>query len=145
MATYRNSSLFLLLSILSIVLGLSSRKIAAYLPDFINLGLGDTLWAMMVYLLLASVFCRWSIARTALISLAFCYLIEVLQLYHATWIDSIRATRLGGLVLGFGFLWSDMLAYTLGVAGVTIFEYFAFKIPMFRSYLYRPIDKRILL
>jgi len=137
MATHRNRSLFLLLSILSIVLGLISRKIAAYLPDFINLGLGDTLWAMMVYLLVASIFCRWSIARTALVSLTFCYLIEVSQLYHAPWIDSIRATRLGGLVLGFGFLWSDILAYTLGVAGVSIFECFALKIPLVRSYLCR--------
>ena len=43
------------------------------------------------------------------------YLIEISQLYHAPWIDAIRATALGGLVLGFGFLWSDILCYTVGV------------------------------
>ena len=37
------------------------------------------------------------------------------QLYHAEWIDNIRATTLGGLVLGYGFLWSDLVAYTIGV------------------------------
>ena len=50
----------------------------------------------------------------------FCYGIEVSQLYHAEWIDSIRATTLGGLVLGYGFLWNDLVAYIIGV-GVGMF------------------------
>ena len=49
------------------------------------------------------------------LALVFSYLIEISQLYHAPWIDAIRATALGGLVLGFGFLWSDILCYTVGV------------------------------
>ena len=48
-------------------------------------------------------------------ALVFSYLIEISQLYHALWIDAIRATTLGGLVLGFVFLWSDILCYTVGV------------------------------
>lgn len=56
----------------------------------------------------------------AVISLLFCYGIEMSQLYHAPWIDSIRATTLGGLVLGYGFLWSDLIAYTIGV-GIGLF------------------------
>jgi hypothetical protein len=51
-----------------------------------------------------------------LLALSICYGIELSQLYHARWIDNIRETNIGGLVLGFGFLWSDVLAYTLGVA-----------------------------
>nr|WP_320052243.1 DUF2809 domain-containing protein [uncultured Acetobacteroides sp.] len=137
MATCRNRTLFLLLSVSSILLGLSSRKMAVYLPDFINLGLGDTLWAVMVYLLFATAFCRWSIVRTALVALAFCYLIEISQLYHAPWIDAIRANRLGGLVLGFGFLWSDIIAYTLGVGSAVLFESFAHRVPLLRNHLYK--------
>jgi Protein of unknown function (DUF2809) len=39
----------------------------------------------------------------------------------APWIDSIRQTILGGLILGFGFLWSDFACYAVGVAlGVMI-------------------------
>ena len=53
----------------------------------------------------------------------FCYGIEVSQLYHAEWIDSIRATTLGGLVLGYGFLWSDLVAYTIGVGVGFLFEF----------------------
>ena len=41
--------------------------------------------------------------------------VELSQLYHAPWIDSIRETTLGGLILGFGFLWSDTACYTVGV------------------------------
>jgi hypothetical protein len=112
---------------------------AGYLPDSINLGLGDTLWAVMVYLLIATVFCRWSIVRTALVALPFCYLIEISQLYHAPWIDAIRATRLGGLVLGFGFLWSDIISYTLGVGSAVLFESLAYRVPFLRNHLFMRI------
>ena len=54
-------------------------------------------------------------------AVAFSAAIEISQLYHAPWIDSIRQTTVGGLILGFGFLWSDLVCYALGVAiGVTI-------------------------
>ena len=43
------------------------------------------------------------------------YSIEISQLYHAAWIDAIRNTTLGGLILGFGFLWSDLVCYTIGI------------------------------
>jgi len=60
----------------------------------------------------------WSVAALAM---AFSVLIEVSQLYHAPWIDSIRQTTMGGLILGFGFLWSDLACYALGVGlGVLI-------------------------
>ncbi|WP_258140294.1 ribosomal maturation YjgA family protein [Mucilaginibacter phenanthrenivorans] len=49
-------------------------------------------------------------------SLLFCYGIEFSQLYQAPWINNIRHTVIGGLVLGEGFLWGDMLCYTVGVA-----------------------------
>ncbi len=35
---------------------------------------------------------------------------------HAPWIDGIRNTTLGGLVLGFGFLLSDLVCYLVGIA-----------------------------
>ena len=50
-----------------------------------------------------------------MVAMAFAVAIELSQLYHAPWIDSIRRTTLGGLILGFGFLWSDLACYALGV------------------------------
>lgn len=61
--------------------------------------------------------------KLTFISLLFCYGIELSQLYHAEWIDGIRATTLGGLVLGYGFLWSDIVAYTIGVGVGFLFEF----------------------
>ena len=47
--------------------------------------------------------------------MSFSVLVEVSQLFHAPWIDSIRRTTLGGLVLGFDFVWSDLACYAVGV------------------------------
>ena len=41
--------------------------------------------------------------------------VELGQLYHAPWIEAVRQTRIGGLVLGFGFLWSDLACYAAGI------------------------------
>lgn len=43
-----------------------------------------------------------------------CYCIELLQLYDAGWIVALRGTTFGRYVLGQGFLWSDIAAYTFG-------------------------------
>lgn len=59
---------------------------------------------------------------TGIISLSFCFVIEFSQLYHAEWIDQIRDTSLGGLVLGYGFLWSDIEAYTIRIAACAAIE-----------------------
>lgn len=114
---------YLVMVFVVVVLGLLARKWAAYLPEIINLYLGDALWALMVYLLIRAVFVDWKAGKTAIAGLVFCLLIELSQLYQAPWINSIRQTTLGALVLGFGFLWSDLLAYTLGIVAGVIIDY----------------------
>jgi len=42
---------------------------------------------------------------------------------EAPWIDGIRNTMLGGLVLGFGFLWSDLVCYLVGIKVGALTEY----------------------
>jgi hypothetical protein len=85
------------------------------LPEVINTYLGDALWALMIFQFAAIVFPTRKTLQIAIYSLIFCYLIEISQLYHVPWIDAIRNTRLGGLVLGFGFLWTDIMAYSIGI------------------------------
>ncbi|WP_329765664.1 DUF2809 domain-containing protein [Bacillus nitratireducens] len=127
MNTKRNRLLYALFTIVVIILGLSSRKFAFALPDLLNEYLGDALWALMIFTGFGFLFPKIETRKLAFISLIFCYGIEISQLYHAEWIDSIRATTLGGLVLGYGFLWSDLVAYTIGV-GVGLFcEYILWK------------------
>ncbi|MCI0764954.1 DUF2809 domain-containing protein [Bacillus sp. TL12] len=122
----RNRILYAVLTILVIILGLGSRKFAYALPTLLNDYLGDALWALMIFIGFGFLFHQMGTKKVALLSLLFCYCIEISQLYHAEWIDSIRATTLGGLVLGYGFLWSDVLAYTIGI-GIGTFCEFVFR------------------
>jgi hypothetical protein len=103
--------IYALFVLIVIALGLLSRKTA-----MIPLIVGDVLYAVMMFLIISFLFIRLSFRHIALISLSICYLIEFGQLYTAPWIDRIRATTLGALVLGRGFLWSDMAAYAVGTA-----------------------------
>ncbi|EJR15641.1 DUF2809 domain-containing protein [Bacillus cereus group sp. TH43LC] len=123
MNTKRNRLLYAMFTILVIILGLSSRKFAFALPALLNDYLGDALWALMIFIGFGFLFHKIEMKKLAFVSLMFCYGIEVSQLYHAEWIDSIRATTLGGLVLGYGFLWSDLVAYTIGVGVGFLFEF----------------------
>jgi hypothetical protein len=100
----------------TVALGLATRRFRRSLPAAVGLYAGDVLWAMMVYLLAAAIWRRASIRRLAIGAATFALAIEVGQLYHAPWIDAVRGTRLGGLVLGFGFLWSDLACYAVGIA-----------------------------
>ena len=110
----RNRILYLILTIITIILGLLSRKFQG-LPQIISSYSGDALWALMVFFLFSFLFNKKSTIFILVISIIFSYGIEISQLYHAPWIDSIRATTLGGLILGFGFLWSDLICYTVGI------------------------------
>ncbi|MDA1886525.1 ribosomal maturation YjgA family protein [Bacillus cereus group sp. BY105LC] len=123
MNTKRNRLLYAMFTIIVIILGLSSRKFAFALPALLNDYLGDALWALMIFIGFGFLFPKIEMKKLAFISLMFCYGIEMSQLYHAEWIDNIRATTLGGLVLGYGFLWSDLVAYTIGVGVGFIFEF----------------------
>jgi threonine/homoserine/homoserine lactone efflux protein len=106
----------------TIALGLATRRFRRALPAAVGWYVGDVLWATMVYLLVGVVWPRASIRRLAMGTAAFALAIEVGQLYHAPWIDAVRGTRLGGLVLGFGFLWSDLACYAVGIALAVVID-----------------------
>lgn len=108
------------LAIVTVALGLASRRFSATLPDAVGLYTGDALWAATVYLAAAVIWPRTRIAHLTIGALVVSFAIEMSQLYHAPWIDDIRRTRVGALVLGFGFLWSDLACYTAGVAAAAL-------------------------
>jgi hypothetical protein len=57
-----------------------------------------------------------AVFRVAACALAVSYMDELSQLYQAPWINHVRATTLGHLILGSTFSWLDLLAYTVGVS-----------------------------
>lgn len=92
-------------------------------PPFLTKYGGDSLWALVVFLWFGFVFRRSSTWRIALGALCFAWSVEFLQLYHAPWIDEIRSTRLGRLVLGTTFNAPDLIAYAIGIALGAFAEY----------------------
>ena len=111
----RHPVLWSALIVVSILLGLGSRRYAASLTGFVAAYAGDTLWGLAAFLFVGLVMPRASTWRVASLAMSFSVMIEISQLYHAPWIDSIRGTTLGALVLGHGFVWSDLACYTVGV------------------------------
>jgi hypothetical protein len=105
----------LALIVLVAILGIGSRRYAHALPQFIAAYAGDTLWALAAFLGIGLFLHRASTLRVALVAMAFSVAVELSQLYHAPWIDSLRQTTVGGLFLGFGFVWSDLVCYASGV------------------------------
>lgn len=97
--------------LLTIATGLLSRRLA-----FIPAATGDALYAVMIYFILRCLWPQRAVKNTALAAMLLCFMIEFSQCYHAVWIDKVRATLAGRLILGQGFLWSDLLAYVLGTA-----------------------------
>ena len=107
--------IYLLTVIMTIVLGLASRSGADLVPLFVARHAGDTLWAGMVYFGFRFLFTRQSLSLAVLLSILFSFGIEFSQLYQSPAINDIRNTLLGSLVLGKGFLWLDLLRYTVGI------------------------------
>ena len=106
---------YLPLTGLIIALGLPARLVPQYLPGWYAAYAGDFLWAMLVFFLYALLL-RLSTKSCFRITLLTAYLIETSQLFHPAWLEYLRSIRLLGFVLGFGFLWSDIIAYTLGIS-----------------------------
>ncbi|RYD24244.1 MAG: DUF2809 domain-containing protein [Verrucomicrobiaceae bacterium] len=112
----RNRLLYAVWIAMVIVIGLATRsRRTSFLPDFIRDYAGDTLWALMVFLLLGFIFPRTRTVTLTIAALAISFSVEFSQIYQADWINEIRATRIGALVLGRGWVPVDLLCYTVGV------------------------------
>ena len=82
-------------------------------------GLGSylytVLWASVWYFVLA-MFIRGKQSTLLMIALSVCIILELTQLYSAPWINELRATEVGGWLLGSVFRWEDLVGSVLGCA-----------------------------
>lgn len=101
-----------------VVIGLLSRRVAI-IPAWI----GDALWAIAVYETLCLLTQRSMSYTLYITALAIAYLVEYSQLLDWEWLVTIRNTTIGHLLLGQGFLWSDLVAYTIGISVIAIIEH----------------------
>lgn len=113
---------YLLIVIATVGLGLWSRSGVSSETLFGKYG-GDVLWAAMVYWGAAVLFFNRTYRAPFLFALLFSFGIEFSQFSHAAWLMNLRATRLGALVLGHGFLFSDLICYSVGITIALFVDY----------------------
>ncbi len=114
--TIRSRWLYAVAVAATMVVGLGSRAAASALPWWLAKNAGDALYATMVFFGIGFIAPRIRTSTAAAIALAFCAAIEGSQAYHAPWLDAVRDTLPGHLVLGQGFHAFDLACYVIGVA-----------------------------
>lgn len=110
----RNRLLCVFLLSVTVVCGLGSRKFSRGLPEFVAENAGDCLWTVAVYLAICILFPSWSPFRVLAISIGLSFFVEISQLIDWHYLDRVRQTRVGRLLLGSGFLWVDLVRYCVG-------------------------------
>lgn len=78
---------------------------------------GDFLVVMLIYFFVRT-FLNLSPLIVAIGVLMFAYAIEIFQYFDLVGMLGLRGNRLAEIVIGTGFSWWDMLAYTLGAITV---------------------------
>lgn len=107
---------------LIMAIGLPTRLIPEFLPDFMVNYLGDALWALVIFLGIGLLLPNRQTHTIFLLALTVTWGIEFSQFYQTDWINAIRAYKLGGLILGYTFLPSDLLMYLCGISSGVLLE-----------------------
>ena len=111
----RSRLLYAVLALAVVAAGLLWCSGFVPLPSYLSKYGGDALWALMVFVGFGFLLPRSSTSVVALLALAYAWVVEFSQLYHAPWLDAVRATLPGRLVLGNTFNLPDLPAYALGI------------------------------
>lgn len=110
--------------LLTLVLFVIEVLIAVYVHDnFVRPYVGDYLVVMLLYCAVRT-FINASPLKIALAVLLFAYLIELLQYFHLVDRLGLAGNTVARTVIGYGFEWLDLLAYTLGVFSILLLEHF---------------------
>ncbi len=104
--------IYLFLIIITVIVGLVSRELS---PAVVPLFVGDILWGLAVFLLMRFIFIQKPLPFTVIVSIIYAYATELSQLYSAPWIDNLRQTFFGKVMLGETFYLGDLASYTIGI------------------------------
>ena len=108
--------------LLTIVFFVTEVLIALYVKDdFVRPYVGDYLVVMLIYCAVRT-FIKANPVKVAIAVLLFAYMIEVLQYFRIVDRLGLSGNPVAKTVIGYGFEWWDMLAYTLGVLTILLVE-----------------------
>ena len=110
--------------IITMAAGLASRIYGAVLPYWVYEHFGDALWAGMIYFGVRMVFIHSSRAIAVWISVVFSWGIEFTQMIQVPWLNELRSTLWGALILGHGFLVIDLIRYLIGISCIYLIDRF---------------------
>jgi len=119
----RSRSLYALLTVVTIVVGLASRRFDSWLPVPLHKNTGDVLWGVMVFWLAALLFPSRSTPFLTILSALYAIAIECSKRLHFPWLMAFRATTAGHLIFGAVFSWADLLDYAIGILLAAAFDY----------------------
>lgn len=110
--------------LLTLVLFVIEVLIAVYVHDnFVRPYVGDFLVVMLLYCAVRT-FINASPLKITVAVLLFAYLVELLQYFHLVDRLGLAGNTVARTVIGYGFEWLDLLAYTLGVITILLLEHF---------------------
>jgi len=106
--------LYAILFVFCVWLALTTRTHKAWFPELVvNYG-GDIIWAGMFVFFVRIFFPKTPLWKIALINYILGILDELSQLNQGPFMLYLRSFTLGRLMLGVGFLWSDIVCYGIG-------------------------------
>ncbi|RAI94612.1 uncharacterized protein DUF2809 [Paenibacillus pabuli] len=114
-AFFKERLVYFFAVILTMAAGLASRHFGELLPDFVREHFGDALWAAMIYFGIRMIWINRSKELALIVSLLFSWAVECSQMIQTPWLNEVRSTLLGALILGRGFLVMDLLRYAVGI------------------------------
>ena len=100
----------------SVPLGLATKRYPIEGAEWVRGSLGGALYVAFFCLAALVVWPRARAWAVALAVLAATCGVELLQLWHPPWLEAVRATVPGGLLLGSTFVWEDFPWYFVGAA-----------------------------
>lgn len=119
----RNAMFFPQYFLLTILLFVTEVLIAIYLHDgFVRPYFGDFLVVILIYCFVKS-FINSSVIKTAFWVLLFSYFIEMTQYFKLVKWLGLQHSKWAVIILGNAFAWTDMAAYTFGIAAVMFVEW----------------------
>lgn len=92
--------------------------IALYVKDSIIRPYGGDFLVVILLYYLVRAFWKGTPFPIALAVLLFAYTVEILQYFKIVNLLGLQGNRLAEIIIGTGFSWWDMLAYTLGILTV---------------------------
>ena len=117
---------YFLLASATVAAGLMVHLHGDALPSSIRDVAGDALWAALIFWLASfaapMAYRAWRVLAAAIVCLG----VELSQLLRYEWLEALRHTRYGHLVLGSDFDARDLFAYSAGIAAAALLDHWLF-------------------